>query len=98
MRAIVTTDDTSPWFSGHFPGDPILPGIAQVAMVSEIIARWRQQSGSVKHLSRIKFRRPTRPGEPLTVEVCTATRQPDTYQFLITTGEEPVCSGMMSFH
>jgi len=29
MVARVTTDSGSPWFTGHFPGDPILPGIAK---------------------------------------------------------------------
>ena len=33
MEGEATPD--SPWFSGHFPDDPILPGIAQIAMAFE---------------------------------------------------------------
>ncbi len=53
------------WFQGHFPGQPVLPGIAQVHMAAqwaEEIWNWRPTGA---HLSQLKFRRILRPGDSL---------------------------------
>jgi 3-hydroxymyristoyl/3-hydroxydecanoyl-(acyl carrier protein) dehydratase len=92
--ALVTTDASSPWFSGHFPGDPILPGVAQLKMVADIIATQRKERLRMTGLSRIKFRKIVRPGELLTLHVTTGTL-PDQYAFRITSGDADVCSGVM---
>lgn len=97
MTATVTTDESSPWYSGHFPGDPILPGVAQLDMVVEVISALRQEKFSVSSLSRVKFRKPIRPGEFLDIHVAT-DKKPDRYVFQITSGQESVSSGMMIFN
>ena len=51
------------WFEGHFPGAPVLPGIAQVHLASqwaEYLWRWRPIGAN---LSRLKFRHVIRPGD-----------------------------------
>ncbi len=51
------------WFEGHFPGQPVLPGIAQVHMAvqwSERLWDWKPASSTV---SQLKFRRVLRPGD-----------------------------------
>ena len=50
------------WFEGHFPGEAVLPGIAQVhlaALWSERIWNWKPASAN---LLRLKFRHVMRPG------------------------------------
>ncbi|MBU0961965.1 MAG: 3-hydroxyacyl-ACP dehydratase, partial [Proteobacteria bacterium] len=54
--AQVTTDQQSPWFSGHFPGDPILPGIAQLKMVTDVIGKALEKDLHLIGLTRIKFK------------------------------------------
>ena len=44
ILAHVTVSDGSPWFSGHFTNNPILPGIAQLNMIVEVIALSRQEN------------------------------------------------------
>lgn len=95
IRARVIVPDDSPWFSGHFPDDPILPGIAQLKMVADVIARARQQDLWIKRLHRVKFKRIVRPGEQLDIHA-TATSPGDLYAFRITCATEDVCSGTMS--
>lgn len=96
IAAQVITDGQSPWFSGHFPDNPILPGIAQLKMVADIIAAAREDDARMTSLSRIKFRKIVRPGELLDIHA-TIGQMKDQYAFRITSGTEEVCSGMMLF-
>ncbi len=94
--ASVTIAADSPWFSGHFPDDPILPGIAQLKMVADLIAESRQGSRCMTGLSRVKFRKIVRPEEELDINV-TCGKKADQYNFKITSGSDDVCSGWMYF-
>lgn len=96
MAARATTDSGSPWFSGHFPDDPILPGIAQLKMVADLIAASRQDDFRMTGLSRIKFRKIVRPGEPLDIYAAPGSVK-DQYQFRVSRSNEEICSGMMYF-
>ena len=95
VLAHVTVNDNSPWFSGHFPDNPILPGIAQLNMVADVIALSTQQNLYIKRLSRVKFKKLVRPGELLEIHtVMTSTN--GLYSFRISHEAQDVCSGMMS--
>jgi 3-hydroxymyristoyl/3-hydroxydecanoyl-(acyl carrier protein) dehydratase len=85
----------SPWFCGHFPGEPILPGIAQLGMVFDAIAQASNRKLKIRSVSRVRFKKAIRPNDHLTI---TAARQEDgkeSYQFRIMLQEEVVCSGVM---
>ena len=96
MRARVTTDGQSPWFAGHFPDNPILPGIAQLKMVADCIAASREGDVRLSALSRVKFRKIVRPGDVLDIHATIGSKK-DQYAFRITSNHEDVCSGMMLF-
>jgi 3-hydroxymyristoyl/3-hydroxydecanoyl-(acyl carrier protein) dehydratase len=92
----VTIDIDSPWFDGHFPNDPILPGIAQLYMVADCMAAAGVEGMFPGNISRIKFKKIVRPGELLDI-LATRSNKKDQYTFRITSGDEEVCSGMMRF-
>jgi len=94
VLARVTTDAASPWFAGHFPEDPILPGIAQVNMVTETIARVLKKNLSLQSVARIKFKKLVRPGDILDIHAM-AGKKENHYSFSITSMEENVCSGRL---
>ena len=96
LAARVTTDRQSPWFSGHFPDNPILPGIAQLKMVADLIAASREDNICLSGLSRIKFRKIVRPVELLDIHA-TFVQIKEYYKFRITSGNDEVCSGIMLF-
>ncbi len=92
----VITEGNSPWFSGHFPNNPILPGIAQLKMVVDLLRKSGAGDGCMAGLSRVKFRKIVRPEEQLDIQVrCDTTK--NHFIFKITSGNEDVCSGKMQF-
>jgi 3-hydroxyacyl-[acyl-carrier-protein] dehydratase len=92
ILAQVVVHDDSPWFSGHFSGNPILPGIAQLYMVAAVIARSRYENLYIKRVQRVKFKKIIRPGEHLEINaVATTTR--GLYSFRITSEAQDVCTG-----
>ncbi len=68
--ATVRLHAESRWFCGHFPGKPILPGIALLAMVADLAVGRFSGTGRPQHLAgfrRVRFRLPVRPGDRLAV-------------------------------
>lgn len=96
----VPTD--SPWFEGHFPGEPILPGIALVHTAQQAIlqnAQKKNEQVKLGELRRIRFVQPVRPGEKLHLNI---TREETKnagdeviFSFKILKGENIVSSGLI---
>ena len=67
-----------PFFQGHFPGHPIMPGVliieamAQVGGVLAFLSQTEQKPGSVIYftgIDKVRFRRPVVPGDQITFEI-----------------------------
>lgn len=73
------------YFQGHFPGAPIMPGVLQVAAMSQagsllLCKGAPPPAGKIpwlKSLGRIKFRKPVSPGDLMTVQVRIEAETPD---------------------
>jgi 3-hydroxyacyl-[acyl-carrier-protein] dehydratase len=68
-------DPQAPFFAGHFPGDPILPGVFLVEAAAQtagiMMGASGAASGSVKRLAAInqfKFQKPVRPDTVVEIE------------------------------
>ena len=84
----------SPWFSGHFPGEPILPGIAQIAMAFEAVKHIDGRDIRIRGVKKVRFKQIIRPNEKLTVSV--SPGKGDTYAFRILVKGELACNGILS--
>lgn len=49
------------WFRGHFPVQPILPGVAQLDWVTKLANEHKLIEGSLKNIRQIKFTVPMVP-------------------------------------
>lgn len=56
-------------FQGHFPGNPILPAIVQLALVRFLAVRSLKKTLMPSHHQKIKFKGVLRPGDPVTVNI-----------------------------
>lgn len=88
-------DVSSPWFSGHFPGEPILPGIGQISLIFEVLKNHSLAGTAIQvsEVSRLRFRRIVRPGESMFFEIKPDPRRDDAYKFKITVNDELACNG-----
>ena len=79
IRAIKNVTMNEPYFTGHFPGNPVMPGvliiesIAQAAgMLANLDASLRGKTGELYYLVKIdkaKFTKTVVPGDQLVLEV-----------------------------
>jgi 3-hydroxyacyl-[acyl-carrier-protein] dehydratase len=93
MEAEVSPD--SPWFSGHFPGEPILPGVAQLEMALDAIKRLNRKSLRISGLKRVRFKQVIRPDEKLRITVAPHKKDVLSYLFRIMVNGELVSNGIL---
>ena len=86
----------SPWFDGHFPGEPILPGVAQIGMVFDAIRKAHNRDLNISGVRRVRFKRMIRPDDRLKIIATPLNREMDAYSFRILIQDEAVCSGVMT--
>lgn len=80
--AIKNVTANEPFFQGHFPGTPIMPGVLIVEAMAQaggILARLTLSKGEEKNetqepiffmtIDKVKFRKPVVPGDQLRLEV-----------------------------
>ena len=85
----------SPWFDGHFPGNPTLPGIAQLEMAIDAIRLVGKRHLSVTGFKKVRFKRVIRPGQKLKVIATPRKSQEGSYAFRILVEGELACNGVL---
>jgi UDP-3-O-[3-hydroxymyristoyl] N-acetylglucosamine deacetylase/3-hydroxyacyl-[acyl-carrier-protein] dehydratase len=65
-----------PYFQGHFPGHPIMPGVLQLEAMAQVagvlMLRSGENAGKVAYFmsaNNVKWRKPVRPGDQLIIEI-----------------------------
>jgi 3-hydroxymyristoyl/3-hydroxydecanoyl-(acyl carrier protein) dehydratase len=98
ISAETTIAPDSLWFNGHFPGSPILPGIAQLALVSDALHEFARRKGgniAIIGISRVRFRQFIKPNESLLVKAVPEENNPSVYKFKVLVNGQVACNGLM---
>jgi 3-hydroxyacyl-[acyl-carrier-protein] dehydratase len=90
----------SPWYDGHFPGHPILPGIAILALVEEAIVASELAEGrrvTITGVGRVRFRLPVGPDDRMEIRIVREQRGDGwRYPCTVAVAGEPVCTGIFA--
>lgn len=80
------------YLEGHFPGRPIVPGIAQLALIERAAHVAWPDLGAPSGLRRLKFTRELGPGDDFTISL---ERAGDDVRFTIKKGEDEHSRGLV---
>jgi UDP-3-O-[3-hydroxymyristoyl] N-acetylglucosamine deacetylase / 3-hydroxyacyl-[acyl-carrier-protein] dehydratase len=76
LVAIKNVSINEPYFQGHFPGNPFMPGVLQLEAMAQAAGLLMLRRGSAEgkatlfmSADKVKFRKPVRPGDQLIVNV-----------------------------
>jgi 3-hydroxyacyl-[acyl-carrier-protein] dehydratase len=74
VRALKNVTHNEPFFAGHFPGRPIMPGVLILEGLAQTVGLLVSQEhpgkrGYLVGIDRARFRRPVLPGDTLIYEV-----------------------------
>jgi 3-hydroxyacyl-[acyl-carrier-protein] dehydratase len=59
-------DATHPCFAGHFPGNPIIPGVILLDLARALLVQWLPGS-RIKTITQAKFLHPVHPEQVFTI-------------------------------
>ncbi len=89
---------------GHFPGEPMLPGVVQVDWALREIERWRGRRAPLASIEGLKFKRPVLPGDELVLDLEAVIEErsragpgADQVVFSYRRGDEMISQGRLSY-
>ena len=102
LVAFKNVSHNEPFFMGHFPGHPVMPGVLQVEALAQATGIWAlnqaefdsdKQAAYLVGIERAKFRRPVVPGDKLDlkVEIISFRRQLIVAVGIASVGGEKAC-------
>jgi len=89
-RAAFSISSDHPALAGHFPGNPVVPGVVILHEVMLAADEWLGSAAAARRLPYAKFITPLRPGEDATIEL---TRDGASVSFSVRRGERVVAKG-----
>jgi 3-hydroxyacyl-[acyl-carrier-protein] dehydratase len=55
LEAVISIDSNHAIFKGHFPGNPVTPGVVQMEIVKELVSTYLKREVSLKTMGNCKF-------------------------------------------
>lgn len=68
FKAILVCDPSLRVFEGHFPGNPIVPGVMELEMLRTVYERFTGQRWAIARVIKAKFTNRILPGDVVTIE------------------------------
>ncbi|MBM4313378.1 MAG: hypothetical protein FJ122_05595 [Deltaproteobacteria bacterium] len=100
LTASASVPADSPWYVGHFPGTPLLPGVAILALVEEAISKAELREGktvTMTGIGRVRFRLPVKPDDRMAMEIARERKNDGfAYGFSVFLSGELACTGVFA--
>jgi len=93
ITAETVIDAADPWFDGHFPEKPVLPAVAQLAMVRELIRSTVDPNAEIAGFRRVKFKEMIQPGQELSFSAARKRGSACVFTFKLICAGRLACSG-----
>ena len=84
-----------PAYAGHFPGQPILPGVVLLDEALSALAVLQGRADATAQIKSAKFLSPVQPGENLRLEYSSTSA--GVFRFELKAAERVVASGIVAF-
>ena len=84
-----------PAYAGHFPGQPVLPGVVLLDQALHALAAGQGLDAAVGQLKSAKFPSPVQPGEALRLSYTNTAA--GVFSFEVMAGERVAASGVVTF-
>jgi 3-hydroxymyristoyl/3-hydroxydecanoyl-(acyl carrier protein) dehydratase len=81
-----------PSLPGHFPGNPIVPGVLLLDEVLNAAERWLERTVHVRALPQVKFVQPLKPHETARIQL---TLDGSSLKFAIQKADATIAQGVM---
>lgn len=97
LRYLLWVDPQLAYFVGHFPGQPILPGVVQLDWGIQLAAQqWPEKMAQANYcgMQNLKFKQPIEPAELLQLVL---TQQPGKIDFVFSTPTEVRSQGTLLY-
>jgi 3-hydroxyacyl-[acyl-carrier-protein] dehydratase len=84
---------SEPWFTGHFPGRPVFPGVLIIEAIAQVAAILVMQNAKLSGnpieakliyfmtVDKVRFRQPVTPGDQMRIHVQKLRRRGAAYKF-----------------
>lgn len=93
LESTIAVAPDHPAFAGHFPGQPILPGVVLLGWATSALGAALGRPVPPCGIAAAKFLQPVRPGTSLLIRHVRETR--GTWRFEILAGDATVASGTL---
>lgn len=95
QRLALTIAADHPAYAGHFPGQPILPGVVLLDEALLALAALQGRAAAPAQIKSAKFLSPVQPGESLHLDY--ASTSAGVFRFELKAVERVVASGIVAF-
>ncbi|MBI5487853.1 MAG: hypothetical protein HY905_11015 [Deltaproteobacteria bacterium] len=100
VEAVVDIPADSPWFSGHFPGRPVLPGVVWLFAAAEVVRESARREGrpvEIGGFRNVRFRTRVEGAARAVIAVGpAAVARTGELRFEVRIGGESVCRGLIA--
>ncbi len=86
-------DPDAPYFNGHFPGFPILPGVVQLGLAHHFAESFLREAFPLGCVKKMKFSAPIQPGDR--VRLVLTRRGENEIAYAYSAGDVPCSSGIL---